>query len=149
MARALGVQSPKFGKQQRGRFPRSWRQARQWKTHISVFYVCFSATAVQPRSHGTTLVSSFPRSYSHEHLLMRVWTYLCMCALRVRTCARACGSACVCAGTCKSFIWYGHFVLALTRKCKHSLILIYIPQRSVHSRPVACHREAHRQLEHK
>ena len=73
--------------------PEGWRTTEN--PHVFAF-LHFCSTAVQPRSHGTTLVSSFPRSYSHEHLLMRVWTYLCMCALRVRTCARACGSACVC-----------------------------------------------------
>ena len=44
----------------------------------------------------------------------------------VRVCANVRGTAHVCAGTWKSFLWYVFFVLVLTRKCKHRLIFIYV-----------------------
>ena len=52
-----------------GSFSAELETSETMETHISVFYVCFSATAVQPRSHGTTLASNFPRCYSHGHYL--------------------------------------------------------------------------------
>ena len=70
------------------------------------------------------------------------------CVLRVRVYASVRGTVHVCGGTWKSFLWYVLSVLLLTRECKYRLILMFIPQRSLHFCPVVCRIEAHRQFEH-
>ena len=110
--------------------------------HSALLLLAFlhCCTATQPRY--TTRASSFPCCYRHG-LLHVCGHYFCVCA--VCACVRVCAGLCMCVLALGRASFSTVFVVTL--KCKHRLIFIVMPQRSLFFRQVVCHREALRHFE--
>ena len=67
VARALGAKSREIWQVVVGSLSAELEPSKTMESHISAFFRFLCSTAVQARSHGTTLASSFPRCYSHGH----------------------------------------------------------------------------------